>query len=122
MMANKNIEDVSFEGKHFNPAIEQIKISDEEKEKLNDIFDLIEYVHDSIASDTDKQSAKIAKKIYKETHLYSVPFVKKAVEENLNSDIFADWVMKFFSATDGASASNEYNLGLKQVQRKVKKL
>ena len=123
MMANKNIEDVSFEGKHFNPAIEQIKISDEEKEKLNDIFDLIEYVHDSIASDTDKQSAKIAKKIYKETHLVSlVPFVKKAVEENLNSDIFADWVMKFFSATDGASASNEYNLAAQAGSAKSEKI
>lgn len=111
MMVNKVIEEVSFEGRNFNPEIEQIVISEENKEKLNDIFDLMEYVHDSIASDTDKASAKIAKKIYKETHLVSlIPFVKKAVEENLNADIFTDWVMKFFSSTDGASISDEYNL------------
>lgn len=111
LMIYEPLDEVSFEGKHFNPVIEKLRITEEEKKKLIDVFDLIEYVHDSIASDTDKASVKIAKKIYKETHLVSlIPFVKKAVEENLNADIFTDWIMKFFSSTDGASISDEYNL------------
>ena len=111
LMIYEPLDEVSFEGKHFNPVIEKLRITEEEKKKLIDVFDLIEYVHDSIASDTDKASAKIAKKIYKETHLVSlIPFVKKAVEENLNADIFTDWIMKFFSSTDGASITDEYNL------------
>lgn len=110
LMIYKSIEDISFEGKYFNPVIERIRITDDGKKKLEDVFDLIGYVHDSLASDTDKRCVKIAKKVYKETHLISlVPFVVRALEENLNADIFTDWVMKFFDSEEGASISLDYN-------------
>lgn len=104
VMLTEDIKDVSFESKVFNQTMANVNISQEEQTYMNDIFDLVEYVHSMI---DDKQ---IAKKLYKETHLVSlVPFLKKTLDERYVEDIFADWVMKFFDSGDGASISPEYN-------------
>ena len=107
-MLNKKIEDISFESKVFNNYMAEVVIDKDEQSYMNDIFDLIEYVHATILTSGDAK--KIAAKVYKETHLVSlIPFVKRCLDENYNEDIFTDWIMKFFDSESGASVSEEYN-------------
>ena len=108
VMLTKEIENVSFESKVFNQLMLDISISDEEQGYMQEIFDLIEYIHGTIEG--SGEAKKIAKKFYKETHLVSlIPFIKKALDEKYDEDIFTDWIMKFFGSEDGASISEEYN-------------
>lgn len=107
-MLNKKIEEISFESKVFNNYISAVTIDKDEQSYMNDIFDLIEYIHATILTSGDAK--KIAAKVYKETHLVSlIPFVKRCLDENYNEDIFTDWIMKFFDSESGASVSEEYN-------------
>lgn len=108
VMLTKEIKDVSFESKIFNQLMLDITISDEDQRYMQEIFDLIEYIHETIAESGDTK--KIAKKFYKETHLVSlIPFIKKAFDEKYDEDIFTDWIMKFYESEEGASISEEYN-------------
>lgn len=108
VMLTKEIKDVSFESKIFNQLMLDITISDEDQRYMQEIFDLIEYIHETIAGSGDTK--KIAKKFYKETHLVSlIPFIKKALDEKYDEDIFTDWIMKFYESEEGASISEEYN-------------
>lgn len=105
-MLNKDIEDISFESKHFNQMIQETIISDEQEKKLLDIFDYIFAVHEYILSATDvKNCKKIARTFYHETNLVSfVPSIKKAVDAGLDEGTFGDMVINFLSET-----SEEYN-------------
>lgn len=108
LMLNEDISNVSFESGVFNQKMSDISITSKEQEYMEEIFDLIEYIHATLITDGD--SKKIAKKFYKETHLVSlIPFIKLALDEKYDEDIFTDWIMKFFDSEEGASISNDYN-------------
>ena len=47
-MMNREVEDISFASKDFNPQIEEIEITDEEKAELINVFDYIVNVHDEL--------------------------------------------------------------------------
>lgn len=99
-MLNKPINEVSFEGKIFNPMVEDTIISEEEKIQLIDNFDYIEEVRDAILSEDSKESKKLAKKFYTETHLVSmVPYLNQAREDDTSADMFAQFVADFFNNT-----------------------
>lgn len=107
-MLNQNIEDVSFESKTFNPMLETVEVSDEERLQLVEVFNLIQEVHSTLM---DTKQKRVARKLYTETHLISVvPFFAKAVEDGIESDLMADWISEFFTSDNGASVSEEYNL------------
>lgn len=109
-MLTVEIENVSFSAAKFNEYISSINLTKEDMDMMAELFDDIEFVHDTISADTEKASRKIAKKMYKEIHLVSlVPFFKKAEEKEIDMSIFADWVMKFFFPEDKTSISDEYN-------------
>lgn len=103
-MMNKPVEEVSFEGKDFNPLFETTEITNEERLELDKVFSLI---HDTHFSLTDNLREKaVAKKLYTETHLISlVPYFAKAVEDGIDADMMADWLVDFFG-----SHSEEYDI------------
>lgn len=110
-MMTEDIENISFVGSKFNPYIQQIKIDPEEADRLQDLFDSIELIHDTFAGDVDKHIQKIGKKIYKEIHLISlVPFIKKADEDGINIELMIDWIRGFYDPEDKPSVSDEYNI------------
>ncbi len=105
-MMNQDIKDVSFESKVFNPLLEKTEVTDEEKLALIEVFDYAYEVHAILKERKEKVAAK---KLYKETHFISlIPYMQKSVEDGVDSEMFADWVVEFFG-TDNTSVSDAYN-------------
>ncbi len=102
-----DFNEVSFESKTFNPLLENLNINADEKAIMDKVFDYIYDVHSELIEREDK---KVAKKVYTETHMISLmPFFKKSVENDVNVELMADWIESFFTTTDGASTSEDYN-------------
>lgn len=100
-------QDISFESKYFNPLVEETEISEADKIALIKVFDFIYNVHNHLVEHKEK---KIAKKLYTETHMVSlVPFVKRAIQDDIDDWMFAGWLITFFISNDGASVSADYN-------------
>lgn len=106
-MMNQKVENVSFESKVFNPMLENVEITDSEKLAMVEVFNLIVETHSILI---DRKEKKVAKKLYTETHMVSlVPYFKKAIEDDIDSEMMADWLNEFFNTKDAASVSEEYN-------------
>lgn len=95
-MMNMPIEEVSFEGKDFNPLFETASISDVERLKLDKVFGMIHDTHLTLVENKEKA---VAKKLYTETHMISlVPFFGKAIESGIEVSTMADWLIDFFGS------------------------
>lgn len=95
-MMNMPIEEVSFEGKDFNPLFETASISDVERLKLDKVFGMIHDTHLTLVENKEKA---VAKKLYTETHMISlVPFFEKALEVGIEVNTMADWLIDFFGS------------------------
>lgn len=106
-MMNQSINDVCFESKVFNPMLEKVEISESEKLALVEVFNLIVDTHTILV---DRNEKKVAKKLYTETHMVSlIPYFKKAINDDIDAELMADWIVQFFGTTNGASISNLYN-------------
>ena len=107
-MLNKQVEDISFASKEFNPMIEDVEISDGEKIELNNVFDYIVNVHDELVNNHEKG---VAKKLYTEVHLISlIPNVSKAIENNVSEAMFADWLIAFFKTENDSETYELYSM------------
>ena len=105
-MLNKDIEDISFASKQFNPMIEKAEISDNEKLQLVKVFDFVVAVHDELKENHEKD---VAKKLYTETHLISlIPYVKAAIETGINEAMFAEFLINFFKTENDSDVYAEY--------------
>lgn len=105
-MLNKDIQNISFASKEFNPTIENMEISDAEKLKLSSVFDYILNVHEELKENYEKD---VAKKIFTETHMVSlIPFIKQAMEENITESMFSDFMVNFFKTENDSDEYNEY--------------
>ena len=106
-MLNREVVDVSFASKDFNPQIEEVEITDEEKLELVKIFDFVVGVHDELISNKEKS---VAKKLYTETHLVSlIPYIKEAMENGINEAMVAEWLINFFKTENDSDVYNSYN-------------
>ena len=106
-MMNMEIHDVSFESKVFNPLLEEIKIEEDAKLDMIEVFNLIVDTHEALLG---RNAKKVAKKLYTETHLVSlIPYFAISVKNDIVSEMMADWLIEFFGTTEGASVSTLYN-------------
>lgn len=110
MMVNDFIENVSFESKDFNEIIQETKLTDDQKEMILRVLDKFLAVFDELPNRTNAKLAKaVAKKIGSETHFISLmPFMKKAVEEDVSDELMADFLIDAFGNQDGVLVSEEY--------------
>ena len=105
-MLNNDVENISFASKDFNPAIEEMTISDGEKLKLIKVFDYVVNVHDELKDNHEKD---VAKKLYTETHLISlIPYVAIAMENNISESMFAEYLINFFKTENDSDVYAEY--------------
>lgn len=105
-MLNRDVEDVSFASKDFNPMIEQTEISDKEKLELINVFNFVVDTHGELMERIEK---KIAKKLYTETHLISlVPYFKKAMDEGISAAMMAEWIIDFFMTNNSLDEYTKY--------------
>ncbi len=105
-MLNREVEDVSFASKDFNPMIEEVEIAEQEKIKLINVFDYIVNAHEELVENKEKD---VAKKLYTETHLVSlIPYVGKAMENNVNEAMFGEWLINFFKTENDTEVYAKY--------------
>ena len=110
MMVNDFIENASFESKDFNEVIQDTKLTDEQKEMILRVLDKFLAIYNEIPNRTNAKLAKtVMKKIGSETHFISLmPFVKKAIEEEVSDALMADFLIDAFGNPDGVLVSAEY--------------
>lgn len=105
-MMTKNVEDISFASKDFNPMIEEAEITTEEKQKLANLFYFIVNVHDELIGNKEKE---VAKKLYTETHFVSlIPYIKEAMENGINEAMVAEWLINFFKTENNTDVYSKY--------------
>ena len=105
-MLNRDVENISFVSKDFNPLIEETEVSDAEKVKLIKMFDFIVDIHDELVGNKEKD---VAKKLYTETHLVSlVPYLKEAMENDVNEAMVAEWLITFFKTENDSDVYTSY--------------
>ena len=105
-MLNKEVEDISFASKDFNPMIEDVEITTEEKAELIGVFDFIVSIHDELIENKEKD---VAKKLYTETHLVSLmPFIKSAINNNINEAMFGEFLINFFKTENDTDVYADY--------------
>lgn len=104
-MLNKDIDDVSFASKQFNPMIEEAKISDNEKLELAKVFDYAMGVHEELVGNKEKD---VAKKLYTETHFISlIPYIKQSIGK-INEAMFGEWLINFFKTENNTEVYDNY--------------
>jgi hypothetical protein len=105
-MLNREVVEVSFASKDFNPMIEQAEISDGEKLELANVFDFIVGVHNELVGNKEKD---VAKKLYTETHLVSlIPYIKESINNVINESMVAEWLVNFFKTENNTDVYAEY--------------
>ena len=105
-MLNRDVEDISFASKDFNPMIEDIEITTEEKTELVNVFDFIVNTHDELMENKEKS---VAKKLYTETHLISLmPYVKQSMDNGINEAMFGEWLINFFKTENNTEVYDSY--------------
>lgn len=105
-MLNREIEDVSFASKDFNPMIEEVEITTEEKAELVSVFDYIVNTHEELKDNHEKD---VAKKLYTETHLVSlIPYVKQSMDANITESMFSEWLISFFKTENNSDVYTAY--------------
>ena len=102
IMITQDILNISFESKDFNDVISTAYMTDREKEEILAVLNKASSVYDILAD--RKVGAKARMK--SETHLVSlVPFIKRAIEENISDELLADFIEDNFSKDVVVSAS-----------------
>ena len=106
-MLNREVENISFASKDFNPQIEQMEISDREKLELNSVFDYIVNVHEELVENKEKD---VARKLYTETHLVSlIPYVSKTMASgNISEAMFGEFLVGFFKTENDSDVYAKY--------------
>ena len=105
-MLNREVEDISFASKDFNPMIEDVEITTEEKAELVNVFDFIVGIHNELVENKEKD---VAKKLYTETHLVSlIPFIKQSMDNNINEAMMAEWLINFFKTENDTDVYSNY--------------
>ena len=105
-MLNKDVENVSFASKDFNPQIEEAQITDREKLELVKVFDYIVGVHDELKENHERD---VAKKLYTETHLVSlIPYMKQSMDNGINEAIMSEWLINFFKTENNTEVYDSY--------------
>lgn len=105
-MMTKDIENISFASKKFNPMIEEAEISAEEKKELVNLFNYVVAVHEELIDNHEKD---VAKKLYTETHFVSlVPYIKKSMENNISEAMVSEWLVNFFKTENDTDVYTKY--------------
>lgn len=105
-MLNRNVEDISFASKDFNPMIENMEITTEEKAELVGVFDFVVNIHDELVDSKEKD---VAKKLYTETHLVSLmPYVKQSIDNGISETMFGEWLINFFKTENNTDVYSDY--------------
>lgn len=105
-MLNLDVENISFASKDFNPMIENMDFTDEEKHILINVFDYVVNVHDELVGNKEKE---VARKLYTETHLISLtPYIKLSIARDISEAMFGEFLINFFKTENNSDVYDKY--------------
>lgn len=98
----------SLETKNVRPIMKEAKISKEQTDELNKVFDIYVKVYNILV---DEKERKVAKKILNKTNMISLMSIFKiALDEGIKNRKIKTWLRSFFSVGKGNESINfEYN-------------
>ena len=109
-MLNTDIDTLSFKANTFNKMVEETEISEDQRMRLDAVFNLAAGIHKDLIDFDEK---KVAQKLYTETNLVSlVPILDKAIHEG-NEEYMVDFMCDFFgTGNKDVSVSGDYNAAM----------
>lgn len=111
LMLNRNIKDIDFRGKAFNPVLEEIKISKADEKKLVEVFDYA----DDVLQGLNEKNKKLGNRFVREVHFVSlVPYIRKAIDNKIKYEKFVDFIENNYSIKDKTAFSEAYTLASMQ--------
>lgn len=100
-------ETKSFERKDMTPFLQTTAMTEEDKNMLFRIFDLL---YDSYKIVNETVLKKISRKMTNKTHFVSmIPVMERGIQDNRSAQEMADWFLYFYGVLNQTSISNEYN-------------
>ncbi len=105
-------EKISFESSKFNKIVQEMAITEEQRQVLNSVLNRMGDMYDEIPNiEYEKEKVRLLrKKLSFETHLVSfTPFVKKAIDENINTTMLTEFFAYFYGTKDSTTISDIYN-------------
>lgn len=107
MMFTQDPINISFDGQKLNHQISNITLSDDERESLIMILDMMDNILDHLYNHRGHITAR---KISTETNLISiVPLIFHGIRAGKSVEQLADWLVAFFGVKGMPSISPEYN-------------
>ena len=103
-----------LDSKVTNPTWVSAKLTEDDINNMNAIFDRILKAYNTIIADdsdeTGKISKRIASRLLRKTHMFSIiPITKRSIEEGISDEVYTLWVKNFFCGTKSATKYDEYN-------------
>ena len=104
----------SLDNKIVKSTMENMKLSEDNINLMNSVFDRILNTYKLIVADTSAETGKISKRIAKRlitrTHMLSImPIVKRSLDDNVSDEVFTLWVKNFFCGTKSVTKYEDYN-------------
>ena len=96
------MDEPCLDTKVIRPFTQQLEITDEDVEKLTDIYERLATIHDNI------ENPKVAKKLYGRTHLVTLVGFLANHDEDEDEDI-TDALADFFDGGRSGTKSDKYN-------------
>ena len=97
-------EEPSLETKMIRPLMENMEISNDDLDQMNECFDRILEAHGMI------EDKKIARRLLMRTHMISsMRMVWRSLEDGISAKAFAEWFETFFAGKKRATISDVYN-------------
>lgn len=101
------MENISFETKEFRPYIQEVVISNEQKEKILNGLNYVKNCLDWLQSKEDKEYQKVLKKLKSRTHFVSMSyFGTLCYEKDIEQETFNKKVYGFYNTNNSKASSN----------------
>ena len=103
-----------LDSKVTNPTWINAKLTEDDINNMNAIFDRILKAYNTIIADdsieTGKISKRIANRLLKKTHMFSIiPITKRSIEEGVSDEVYTFWIKNFFCGTKKPTMYDDYN-------------
>lgn len=96
--------------KFVRPYMERTEITEQDKLNIQSVFDRLQAAHDRVAIKEDKLSAKIAKRIYTQTHMITLAKITlKSINIGIEISDFTKWIEQVYNGTKSPTNMPEYN-------------
>ena len=105
-----NEEKPCVDTKFVRPYMEETEITEQDEQNIEKVLDRLQAAHDRVSIKEDKLSAKIAKRIYTQTHMITLAKITlKSINMGIEITDFTKWIEQVYNGTKSPTNMAEYN-------------